>query len=157
VSYDHEKTISNISTTSDALYDYRPKDYIEAYNKHHNLSTNLNNYSFQGGVGRYGFGFSTMTKTDAKELDKIVKLFNRRVSWKVVPSEYQSNRKIYICDVLMNDVEYPFEIVSLNSILKSVSPKPRKAKKLNAAELFEKVKNGEITQDEFVKLIEVRD
>lgn len=156
--YNHEKMIGQISLTNDPLYDYRPRDYVESYLKY--FEKEKLPFGWGGNSNSKGFVFHCHTKVKAEKLNVVLaEVFDRRLTWKV---DSRSPRdKVYSCLVLMDDVEYSEELVSLKQLFKSVTPVKKREKKVVSAvvverqysieEMFERIKQGEMTVEEFTK------
>jgi len=145
--------LNYLSDTKDELYDYLIRDLIEAKNKQ---DGSLIPHFFSYGRNKDGIYLSFRTKKDAMEFDNS-KLIDRKMSW----TKLQNNDGIkgYQCQIYMRDKEpVDEEIVSLE-VLTGTSSKVKRTKrvkkvlKLEPSELYLKVQSGELSLEEFTRLI----
>ena len=144
-----------LSDTSDELYDFECKDLMEAISKNRTTPCSIKN----GHRTLNGFAFGFETKKACYEFEAN-NPFDRVISWSLAEGKTYTK---YICQMFMND-KVPEEVVTLKQLFGNKPKRVRIAKRaaaeknpgnnlLNPAELFAKVQNGELSLEEFSKLI----
>jgi hypothetical protein len=146
-----------ISDTTDPLHDICLFALRDKINKVHQFCTKYDNlkscplfYSFFRGVNCYFISF--YTQTEAKQFEHI-NPFNRKMSWQL-KQQSGSTKRVYICQLYYTDKEQFCPNIPLTDVIKRKQINQIPEKPLTQKELFDKVKAGEITFEEFEKILQ---
>lgn len=142
---DHD--LIRISDTTDILYDYDLRELLDTVS----LKFHLDPFDVNGIIRNTdGFILNFYQLRHAKTFEKST-ILGRKTSWsKTDRGEYSE----YVCQLYMKDKE-PESTVSLDELIKQKKrlPKVPKVKGIKPEELYSKVQTGEITLEEFTKII----
>lgn len=144
-----QKLLSHLSDTTDPLYDFVINDLMTAISLQRKSPIAVEH----GCRNQFGFIFSFGTKKTAREfaannpIDRVTSWFNIEDS-----CLYK-----YACQVYMKDKE-PEEVVTIEQLFGKTPKRVRITKRpvhkvLDPAELYAKVQSGELSLEEFTKLI----